>query len=220
MSEQQNALSGGQDNTGTGGGQQAAATGEGQEQQQQQAGGESQQQAKAEGEQSKAEGEQQAKAEGAPEKYEDFKAPEGVTLDAEVLGEFTEYARELGLNQEKAQKAVDMAAKLMQKAQNAHVEAYKAQQGEWVKSLQTDPEIGGAKFLETQAAANKALDTFGDAELVDYLKATGLSNFPPLFKAFHKIGKLLAEDKFVTGGAATQQQADPARRMYPNSNLN
>ena len=47
---------------------------------------------------------------GAPEKYEDFKAPEGTTLDAEVVKTFSEVAKSLNLPQAKAQEVIDKLA--------------------------------------------------------------------------------------------------------------
>ena len=47
------------------------------------------------------------KVEGAPEKYEDFKVPEGMVLSDERKGKFSEHAKALGLTQESAQKALE-----------------------------------------------------------------------------------------------------------------
>lgn len=56
--------------------------------------------------------EKEQKQEGAPEKYE-FKAGEGVELDAEALKDFEPVARDLNLTNEQAQKLVDAYPKIL-----------------------------------------------------------------------------------------------------------
>src|SRR5712671_3512851 len=55
----------------------------------------------------KPEGEKKAETAGAPEKYEDFKLPEGVELAPEAVAEVSTLFKELGLSQANAQKLVD-----------------------------------------------------------------------------------------------------------------
>src|SRR5712671_1685898 len=53
---------------------------------------------------------------GAPDKYADFKVPDGFKFDEKALTEATAAFKELGLSQEKAQKLVDTYAKNTQQA--------------------------------------------------------------------------------------------------------
>ena len=55
-------------------------------------------------------------AAGVPEKYADFKVPDGFKFDEKALTEATAAFKELGLSQEKAQKLVDTYAKNTQQA--------------------------------------------------------------------------------------------------------
>ena len=55
--------------------------------------------------------------EGAPEKYEEFKAPEGVALDAEVVKVYSEVAKELNLSQDKAQSVIDKLTPILAQRQ-------------------------------------------------------------------------------------------------------
>src|SRR5262245_53151779 len=60
----------------------------------------------------------------APEKYEDFKVPEGYTLDGEVGKEASAMFKELNLPQEAAQRLVDFYVKQTQEAFDQPYKAY------------------------------------------------------------------------------------------------
>lgn len=166
----------------------------------------------------KAEGEEKPAEKAAPEKYE-FKAPEGVTLDSELLGEFEGIARELNLTQEDAQKAVDIAAKMQAKFQAKQTEVLLEARTEWAKQTTADKEIGGTALAANVAVAEKALATFGSPELRALLKETGLGNHPEVVRAFVKVGKAISEDRFVSGGEVPPGGLrSAAQRMYPNMN--
>lgn len=153
----------------------------------------------------------------APEKYE-FKAPEGTTLDNELLGEFEGMARELKLSQEDAQKVADLGVKLTQKFQTQQAEAMQAAKAEWTAAATTDKEYGGDKLAENLAVAEKALDAFGTPELKSLLKESGFSHHPELVRFMYRAGKAISEDRMVTGGAgpATAATQSTAKSLYPN----
>lgn len=147
-----------------------------------------------------------------PEAYE-FKMPDGVELDKAAADEFSAIAKEMGLNQEQAQKVADVGAKMAQR----HAEAHARQVEAWVGEVKADKEIGGDKLDENLGVARKALDAFGTPELRDLLNASGMGNHPAVIKAFYKVGKAISEDGFVKGsppGAST----DPAKTMFPSMN--
>ncbi len=155
------------------------------------------------------------KADGPPEEY-DFQAPEGVELDDEVVGAFSETARELGLSQEAAQKVLDNVSPVMAQRTAARLEAARS---EWAESTQTDKEIGGEKLQENLATAKKALETFGTPELQTLLNESGLGNHPEIIRAFYRAGKNISEDQFVNGQTRDAQGGD-ARSLYSQSNMN
>lgn len=165
----------------------------------------------------KAEGEEKPAEKVAPEKYE-FKAPEGVELDTELLGEFEGIARELNLTQEDAQKVADIGAKLAQKFQTKQAEVVQEARTEWAKQTTADKEIGGDKLAENIAVAEKALATFGSPELRALLKESGLGNHPEVVRAFVRVGKAISEDGLVVGrvGVDPAQRRDPASALYGN----
>lgn len=170
---------------------------------------------KAEADPSKTEGEQAKKPEGAPEKYE-FTAPEGHTFDGEVIGKFSEVAKELNLPQGDAQKILDQVAPVIQARQT---EALQAVRAEWQGMTKADKEFGGDKLDENLAVAKKAMETFGTPELRTLLNDSGLGDHPEIIRAFFRAGKQLSEDnKFVGGAQGESTPKSAAQRMYPNMN--
>jgi hypothetical protein len=151
----------------------------------------------------------------APEKYE-FKAPDGVTLDAEVLGEFEGIARELKLPQEEAQKLADVGVKLSQKWATQQAQALQDASAQWAAEVTADKEIGGDKLPENLAVAKKALETFGSPALGKLLNDSRLGNHPEVIRFMVKAGKVLAEDRIVTGGAGPTATQSTAKALYPN----
>lgn len=195
------------------GGQQQASGAEqpqSEEQSQQQASDQQQQKTEAElaaEKESDEKAEKDKKPEGAPEKYE-FKAGEGVELDQEALKDFEPLARELNLNNEQAQKLVDMyGTKLLPMVQKQQAEAWQKQTEGWAESVKADKEIGGDKLTSSISTAQRALETFGTPELKEYLNTTGLGNHPELIKVFVKVGKAMSEDGMVTGKESGQRTA-------------
>lgn len=148
-----------------------------------------------------------------PDAYE-FKMPEGIELDKSASDEFSAIAKELGLNQDKAQKVADVAAKMVQRQQEAHEATVQS----WIEAVKTDKEIGGEKLNENLSIARKTIETFGTPELKDILNATGLGNHPEIVKMALKIGKQISEDGFVRGANSKPTSDDPAKKLFPSMN--
>ena len=165
-------------------------------------------------------GETQAdKPQGAPEKYE-FKAPEGKEFDAEIIGNFSEIAKELNLTQDAAQKLVESMGPKIAERQLAQVEAIR---NEWAQQSQVDKEFGGDKLQENMAVAKKALDSFGTPELRTLLVQSGLGNNPEVIRFMYRAGKAISEDTFVgsspgAGGKPTGPQDFNAKAAALYSN--
>ena len=160
-------------------------------------------------------GEGDAAPEGAPEQYADFTTPEGYELSDTLNGEFKELAKSMNLTQEQAQQFIEIDAKrALGEAETAQAQ-WKATTDEWAASLQNDAEMGGAKYEQSLALANKAIDNFGTPELRAFLDESGLGTHPELLRAFHKVGNAISEDRMVSGegGDAT------TRPFYANSNM-
>lgn len=158
-----------------------------------------------------------AKAAGAPEKYEDFTPPEGSQLDAAVMQQFGDVARELNLPQDKAQLLIDKVAPVIAQRQAEQVETMRT---EWAAQATADKEFGGDKLNENLAVAQRAMTQFATPELTKLLNDTGLGNHPEVIRFMVRAGKAVSEDSVVTGGvpAATGQQS-AAQVLYGGTAL-
>ncbi|MFZ2972240.1 MAG: hypothetical protein WA049_06340 [Ferribacterium limneticum] len=190
--------------------QTADAPTEGQQVAEVDAAGEQQQQAGEKGTES-----DKGKPEGAPEKYE-FQAGEGRQFDDEVIGAFSEVAKELNLSNEAAQKVLDKVAPVLASRQEAQVAEARAQ---WAAESKADKEFGGDKLQENLAVAKKARDAFATPALVELLDQSGLGDHPEVIRFFVKAGKAISEDNFVGGGQGSTQPAT-AQKLYSASNMN
>ncbi|MFU2316811.1 peptidase [Rahnella sp. PCH160] len=148
------------------------------------------------------------KADKVPEKYE-FKSPvEGQEFDAEMAAVLDPVARELGLNNEQAQKLVDIYGKeILPKIEARQQESWAKQTEAWANEVKTDKEIGGDAFDANIGLAQKALDTFAPAGLREYLENTGLGNHPDLVRCFVKVGKAMSEDSMIMPNTGGQRSA-------------
>lgn len=155
---------------------------------------------------------------GAPEAYADFTAPEGVTLDADVTGEFKDFAKQLNLPQETAQQVVDMGAKLVQRVEAKRAEAVAQELASWAQASRTDKEFGGEALDANLAVAKAALTQFGSPELKEMLDNTGLGSHPEVIRLLHRVGKAVSEDNIVGGKPGATAAASMAQRMYPGMN--
>ncbi len=87
--------------------------------------------------------EEKSEKTSAPEKYEDYKLPDGLTLDAEVKGKADTLFKGLGLTQEQAQSLVDFYGEAVSKLAAAPVDAYKALTSEWRTQSESHPDLRG-----------------------------------------------------------------------------
>lgn len=173
--------------------------------------------------------EKKPEATGAPEKYEDFKVPDGFTLDEKVLGEATPMFKAAGLSQEAAQQFVDFFVAKTQETFEQPFRTYKDMRDGWVNEVKADPEIGG-KLDQVKTEIARALDGLGDAKLANEFRAamdiTGVGDHPAFVKAFYRFALLLNEGKPTAGkgpsplgqvapGASARPSA--AQALYPNN---
>lgn len=159
-------------------------------------------------------GKQKDKLEGAPEKYANFVVPQGVTLDAEKLGKFTDMAKELNLSQANAQRLVDLAAEHTESVLKSQADQWSKIREGWVKELKEDTEFGGQKFDETIVRAKRCMSKFGDPEFSKMLESTGYGDNPSLIRLLARIDKAIGEDTTETGKPAAGAAKSTAEVMY------
>jgi hypothetical protein len=156
-----------------------------------------------------------AQAPAEPQTYETFTLPEGATLDPASLTSATELFRASSLNQEQAQKFIDLAVSREQASVRKGQQAYVDLQNQWRSQAQADPEIGGDRFQASLASASRAIDRLGVPGLKEALNLTGAGNHPAVVKAFARLGQMVSEDRFVPGkDAAPAAPRSPAEVIY------
>lgn len=150
--------------------------------------------------------------------YEKFTVPEGMEFNQDLNDRFTPIAKELSLNQEQAQKLVDMYSAWQKTQADAQADDSVALHKEWGERLAADAEIGGADLDKNLGYAGRVLDKFGTDEVRAVFNESGLGNHPGLVKMFVKIGKSLSEDTLDSGESQVlaKSKRSHAETLYPN----
>lgn len=164
---------------------------------------------------------------GAPEKYADFKLPDGFEVNAETMTAAQALFKESNLSQEQAQKFVDMWGEQVKSLIEAPTKVFEEMSTQWAADAMADPDIG-PKLPQIKANIAAAFDAVGNPKLVGEFKTlmdvTGAGNHPAFIKVMAAWGKALGEGGHVTGrGPSPLGQKDPnkgpgsiAQALYPN----
>lgn len=145
-------------------------------------------------------------ADEVPESYADFELPEGFELNEDQLGAFTQAAKDSGMTQAEAQKAVRLQAALAKRQNDSYVAEVKRLQEETLK-------IPNAKDVIEQAKVGMKTIAGDDNSVLEALTKTWLGSHPGVIKALAQIGKLSKESTVADGGSNRQAQPKP---FYPN----
>ncbi len=162
----------------------------------------------------------------APITYEAFTLQDGLTMEAESLGEVTSLFSELGLPQDKAQKIVDTFGKVGPGVMKGAIEKLFAAEADaqvkaWEQESRTATDIGGANFDAAISESQAAIARFGSPAFKALLDTFGLGNHPEVIRTFRGIGKAISEDTHVKAGT-TQIGKKATEVMYdhPTSKAN
>lgn len=136
-----------------------------------------------------------------PVKYEAFKLPEGVPVDEARINAFQEIVGPAKLDQETAQKLVDLHATTIQAMQQhlvqAQIDAFAETRRQWREKSMADEQIGGSGHQTAMRAAARMRDLLvGDglkAEFAQFLADTGVGDHPVMIKIFHNAARLFDE---------------------------
>lgn len=157
-----------------------------------------------------------------PEAYQ-LTAPDGMTIDADLLTEATPIFKEAGLSNEQAQAILPAAKSLVEKTQQATVQnlidAGNQQRKAWLDAAKADEQIGGAKWDASLDSAGRALDALGHAEGSEFrttLNETGFGNHPEMIRIFARIGEMVGEDGDFVRGDAGAPVKPIWQRLYPD----
>lgn len=172
----------------------------------------------------KAEGEAEPKPEAEPHKpfeFQDFTIPEGVTVDAAKVKEFTGILDNPELNpQERGQKLMDMFTGEMNRFSEAMVQhqrdVWTAITDGWKEDFRKDPEIGGARqdttLLTAAALVDQVLTPEEKKEYFDVLNVSGVGNHRLHLKLLAHAGKAL--NVFEDGITVPQSQKPVTKREF------
>lgn len=153
--------------------------------------------------------------------YGGLTVPEGYTLDAEAMAEFTPILTEMKATPEVAQKLIDMHVAHMEKLSQSIIKAEQDVARAWSNELRNDPEIGGTKLDENLAIGAKVLQKYGSPELLKALDEFHLGNYPPMVKFVLAMAKDVRPDTMLDIGSnapgADDSAEAKAKRMFPKS---
>ena len=153
-----------------------------------------------------------------------LKLPEGV--DAKVAEPYMALAKKHGLKQEAAQEVFDLAFKAGNDGREALekdiASTWEKTQETWLNEARTDKEIGGDRFKESVALADKFVIKFGGDKLMTALRESGLGKHPDVIRAFAKAGKAISEDSIAgttggKGGSGKVSQKAALKAEFPAS---
>ena len=168
---------------------------------------------------------------GAPEKYSDWKLPDGYTLDAGVSESGGKLFKELNLTQDQAQKLVDFYSEHSIKTSKENSDFWDKTKADWREGLKNDPILG--KLVGSDGnfgpdsplirTVNQALDGLQNPKLVSAFKEamelTGAGDNPAFVQVLHALASKVTEGTTYVRGepsAAASRRPTAAASMYPN----
>lgn len=153
---------------------------------------------------------------GAPEKYEDFKLPEGFAVDETRMEGFVNLAKENKLSQEAAQKFIDLYTELTKADVDAGDKAWQEVLTGWKQSSETDKEFGGQNYKANVAVAKKVFEVEGltTPEFKDMLNTTMVGSHPEMIRFMYRLGKMFSDDKIFVGGNPKGEQRSAAQVLF------
>jgi hypothetical protein len=166
----------------------------------------------------KEDGDASAPVEAKP--VEDIKitVPEGVAVDAALLGSFEAFARAKGLSNEIANGVAGLYAEHIAQQNKLMDGAIERQSDSWRKELESDPQFGGAKLDESKQALARFQRKYGSDEFRADTKRIGIDNLPSFVRLARKIGMDLGEDDSSGGkSVATKTKQETVHDFWPKS---
>jgi hypothetical protein len=148
----------------------------------------------------------------APAQYEPISLPEGVTLDEQMTGEITALGQKVGLTQTQLQAVVEFG---VSKGVFGGLDLDELR----LKVRESDKAELAKRGLSADIRyAQRVFNRFGDQEVADVLKQSGLTHNPALTKFLIGIGKELGEAPFAKGGnpspGSDQSLKSIAQKIY------
>ena len=166
-----------------------------------------------------------------PPSYEPFTLPEGATVDAERIGDFTsllgsfesqtkaDHAAVQALGQQLMDRHVSEMQRVLQTVQEAGLAARTAQQTAWRDQFISDPEIGGNRQQTTVNSAIEFVRTHGgteeqQAEFRQLMNETGIGNHPAMIRLLAKAGMAMSEGRPLAASQPSPSKPTRIQAMY------
>ncbi|HCT54850.1 MAG TPA: hypothetical protein DF712_20590 [Balneola sp.] len=118
--------------------------------------------------------------------------PDGLEYDEGFETAYKDLAFKAGLTSQQAKAIFDGYHEYIQTKSSSEGENAAAQSAEWVNSLKKE---FGKAYDERVELASRAVDTYGDGQLKEWLEQSGMGNNPMMVKLFAKIGEGIAEGR-------------------------
>lgn len=146
--------------------------------------------------------------------YTDFVLPDGAQVDEAIMSNFKELAAQCGLNQESAQKMLDLQAK----ANEVSMEAFVNQRKEWRQAITNDADFGQANLKETVADANRVLAEYDESgNVLGMLEQSGFGDNPDVIKFLARVARAIPrEDDVLTGKEVSADKRSLEERLWPD----
>lgn len=152
-----------------------------------------------------------------PEKYE-LKLSDDSILSADEVDKISTYAKEKGLSNEEAQELLNLKDNAVKSYHESQKQLLEQKQSEWLEATKADKEIGGDKLNESVELAKRVITKYGSDSFVNMLEETGFGNHPEVVRVFSKIGRLMANDKYVMPGSNAGGAKSYEDIFYGNNN--
>lgn len=161
--------------------------------------------------------------EPAPIVYGDFTLPEGVKLESEKVGKYTELLGKHRAPQELGQELINFHVAEVQavadRVQRSNVEAWDRMQDQWVSDFRSDREIGGNREITTLRNCAAVIEQYGgspeqQAQLREIFTVTGAGNNPAVIRLLNNIGRVLSEGRPVPAAKPPAQPSSRQERRY------
>lgn len=166
-----------------------------------------------------------------PPTYEPFQLPDGLTVDAEKIGNFTGLLGEFegttkadhAAVQAFGQKLVDYhtaeVQRIIGEVQKSHTSQIETQRDEWRKQFVADPEIGGNRQNTTVESAVNFIRTHGgsdeqQAELRDLMDKSGVGNHPAMIRLLAKAGMAMSEGRPLAASRPALPPQSKTQKLY------
>ncbi len=153
--------------------------------------------------------------------YEPFTIPDDWSVTDEDMGAFSAIAKDMDLDQENAQKLVDLFISTRQGQIAADAADNPPEDGpeQWQAQLREHKELGGDHLPQTQANIDAIMRTMSD-ETVKYFQESGMHFRPEIIGWLNTLGGMMQEDGVNLGGeggGGGGEGETPAQKMFSNS---